>query len=95
MVFLRYLVRTGFHKGLRGHRVWLWTGVGAYGLVAARRLVRNREEIIFLGELKPGAGIEVRTHAPRSKEETKQLRRSGQSVPRSARRSRRTITLSE
>lgn len=95
MVLLRYLVRQGFHRGLRGSRVWLWTGVGAYGLITVRRIIRNSEETIFLGELTPGAGIEVVTRDPFTKKERRALKKAGQKVPREGRVTRRTLKLAD
>lgn len=95
MVLLRYLVRTGFRRGVQGNRVWLWTGVGAYGLITIRRIIRTREETVFLGEIKPGAGISVRTAEPMSKQERRARKRAGKPVPRRARREREIITLAE
>jgi hypothetical protein len=64
MTVVSRLARTGLRKGLlEGSRPWLYTGVVA---VAVRILARFREKdrMVFSGELEPGQGLEIRVVPP-------------------------------
>ena len=61
------LARTGLKRGfMEGSRGWLYVGVTATALRIAHRLLVQPPETVYLDELKPGEGIEIRTVRPKS-----------------------------
>ena len=60
------LARTGLKRGfLEGSRTWLYVGVTAAALQVVRRAAGSAPETIYVGELKPGESIEIRTKRPK------------------------------
>lgn len=56
------LARTGLRRGLlEGSRGWLYVGVTAVALRAAKWLVVQPPETLYVGEVEPGEAIEIRT----------------------------------
>ena len=56
------MARTGLRRGLlEGSRGWLYVGVTATALRAAKWLVVQPPETVYVGEVKPGEAIEIRT----------------------------------
>ena len=62
-IFLRYLQRTAFGRGLRGyHSAWLVVGAAAWMFNRAR----NQDDVIYRTKLKPGEELVVKTGPPSS-----------------------------
>lgn len=61
---LRWLVRTGFRRGLSGSRPWLAVGFGAGALQLLARMARREEKVVYLEELRPGQSLVIQ-HFPR------------------------------
>ena len=65
MKIVSRLMRTGLRRGLfEGSQGWLYVGVAAVVLRVMRRVLVQPAETIYSTELKPGQGIEIRTHRP-------------------------------
>lgn len=61
---LRWLIRTGFRRGLGGSRPWLAVGFGAGALHLLARMAKREEKVVYLEELRPGQSLVIQ-HFPR------------------------------
>ena len=99
----RALERTGFRKGLLGHRHWFYVGTGLWTLRTIRRMAGDREEILISERLKPGQRIvianaastvagqpaPVRLSRRKAKKARKEAVRDAKAAKRSARKAKR------
>jgi hypothetical protein len=62
---LRWLMRTGFTRGIGGSRGWLALGATAGGLHLLRRMAKREEKVVYREELFPGQSLVIQ-HFPRA-----------------------------
>jgi hypothetical protein len=63
--FVARIARTGLRKGvLQGSRPWLYTGIVAFALRMAHRIVREEPRTVFSEDLEPGQRLEIRVLPP-------------------------------
>jgi hypothetical protein len=63
--FVARMARTGLRKGIfEGSKPWLYTGIVAFALRAAHRIVREEPKTVLSEELEPGQALEIRVLPP-------------------------------
>jgi hypothetical protein len=58
-LLLRRLTATGFRKGIRGSRPWLYAALVAAGVRTLRHLANPEPEVLYRTKVKPGEAFEI------------------------------------